>query len=153
MYFNTEHLKLLKSAEGKTLDKVYYHFWVNKANANDIFSFIEFIELQFIDTTKLILQKAEEMDEMILPLPNLDIALLNYNLQLEFKGSLQYQTRDASKGDAWKQLIGFEIDDVLVEEDEDGLFIAEAIIIGTHKHQTIIRLDNDGLEAEEYLIS
>jgi len=151
MYLNKEHLKLLKSAEGKILEKVYYHFWVNKANPEDIFSFLEFIEFQFTDEAKLILQKADDVNDMIIPVPSLDIALLNYNLQIEFNGSLQYQTRDASNGNAWKNLIGFEIDDVLVEED-DGFFIAEAIIIGTHKHQTIIRLENDGLEAEEYII-
>jgi hypothetical protein len=151
MYLNNEHLKLLKSAEGKILEKVYYHFWVNKANPEDLFSFLEFIEFQFTDEAKLILQKADDVNDMIIPVPSLDIALLNYNLQIEFNGSLQYQTRDASNGNAWKNLIGFEIDDVLVEED-DGFFIAEAIIIGTHKHQTIIRLENDGLEAEEYII-
>jgi hypothetical protein len=151
MYLNNEHLKLLKSAEGKILEKVYYHFWVNKANPEDIFSFLEYIEFQFKDEAKLILQKADDVNDMIIPVPSLDIALLNYNLQIEFKGSLQYQTRDASNGNAWRNLIGFEIDDVLVEED-DGFFIAEAIIIGTHKHQTIIRLENDGLEAEEYII-
>jgi hypothetical protein len=151
MYLNNEHLKLLKSAEGKILEKVYYHFWVNKANPEDIFSFLEFIEFQFTDEAKLILQKADDVNDMIIPVPSLDIALLNYNLQIEFNGSLKYQTRDASNGNAWKNLIGFEIDDVLVEED-DGFFIAEAIIIGTHKHQTIIRLENDGLEAEEYII-
>jgi hypothetical protein len=151
MYLNNEHLKLLKSAEGKILEKVYYHFWVNKANPEDIFSFLEFIEFQFTDEAKLIIQKADDVNDMIIPVPSLDIALLNYNLQIEFNGSLQYQTRDASNGNAWKNLIGFEIDDVLVEED-DGFFIAEAIIIGTHKHQTIIRLENDGLEAEEYII-
>jgi len=151
MYLNNEHLKLLKSAEGKILEKVYYHFWVNKANSEDIFSFLEYIEFQFKDEAKLILQKADDVNDMIIPVPSLDIALLNYNLQIEFKGSLQYQTRDASNGNAWRNLIGFEIDDVLVEED-DGFFIAEAIIIGTHKHQTIIRLENDGLEAEEYII-
>ena len=151
MYYNTEHLQLLKSAEGKTLDKVEYHFWVNKANPQDIFSFVEYIELFFKDNSKLVLQKAEEISEMILPVEKLDIALLNHQLQIEFKGSLQYQTRDASKTDAWKNLINHVIDDVLIEED-DGLFIAEAIIIGSHTHQTIIRLENDGLEAEEYIL-
>jgi hypothetical protein len=142
MYYNAEHLKLLKSAEGKVLNKVLYHFWVNKANLQDIFS----------DDSKLILQKAEEISEMILPLASLDIELLNHNLQVEFAGSLQYQTRDASNSKAWHNLINDTIDDVLVEEEE-GLFIAEAIIIGTHKHQTIIRLENDGLEAEEYILA
>lgn len=151
MYYNAEHLKLLKSAEGKILMKVFYHFWVNKANPQDIFSFVEYIEFQFADDSKLILQKAEEMSEMILPIPTLDINLLNHQLQVEFNGSLQYQTRDASNSKAWKNMINQVIDDVLVEE-EDGLFIAEALIIGTHKHQTIIRLENDGLEAEEYIL-
>jgi hypothetical protein len=151
MYYNTEHLKLLKSAEGKTLSKVVYHFWVNKANPQDIFSFVEYIELFFTNNTKLILQKAEELSEMILPVEKLDIDLLNHQLQIEFKGSLQYQTRDASKTDAWKNIINNVIDDVLIEEDE-GLFIAEAIIIGSHTHQTIIRLENDGLEAQEYIL-
>lgn len=151
MYYNAEHLKLLKSAEGKVLNKVLYHFWVNKANPQDIFSFVEYMELQFTDNSKLILQKAEEISEMILPLAELDIELLNYNLQVEFTGSLQYQTRDASNTKAWKNLINHAIDDVLVEE-EDGLFIAEALIVGTHSHQTIIRLENDGLEAEEYIL-
>ncbi len=151
MYYNAEHLKLLKSAEGKILNKVLYHFWVNKANPQDIFSFVEFMELQFIDNSKLILQKAEEISEMILPLAELDIDLLNHNLQVEFTGSLQYQTRDASNTKAWKNLINHTIDDVLVEE-EDGLFIAEALIVGTHTHQTIIRLENDGLEADEYIL-
>lgn len=152
MYYNAEHLKLLKSAEGKVLNKVLYHFWVNKANPQDIFSFVEYMELYFNDDSKLILQKAEEISEMILPLATLDIELLNHNLQVEFSGSLQYQTRDASNSKAWQNLINDTIDDVLVEEEE-GLFIAEAIIIGTHKHQTIIRLENDGLEAEEYILA
>lgn len=151
MYYNAEHLKLLKSAEGKILTKIYYHFWVNKANPQDIFSFVEYMEFQFADDSKLILQKAEEISEMILPIPTLDINLLNHQLQVEFNGSLQYQTRDASNSKAWKNMINQVIDDVLVEE-EDGLFIAEALIIGTHKHQTIIRLENDGLEAEEYIL-
>lgn len=151
MYYNAEHLKLLKSAEGKTLSKVLYHFWVNKANPQDIFSFVEYMEFQFTDNTKLILQKAEEVSEMILPLAELDIELLNHNLQVEFTGSLQYQTRDASNTKAWKDIVNHIIDDVLVEE-EDGLFIAEALIIGTHTHQTIIRLENDGLSADPYIL-
>jgi len=151
MYYNTEHLQLLKSAEGKTLEKVLYHYWVNKANPKEIFSFVEYIEFLFSDNTKLIIQKAEEISEMILPLAKLDIAFLNHQLQVEFKGSLQYQTRDASNTDAWKHLINHKIDDVLIEEDE-GLFIAEAIIIGSYTNQTIVRLENDGLEAEEYIL-
>ena len=151
MYYNSAHLHLLKSAEGKILEKVVYHFWVNKANPQDIFSFVEYIELQFSDFTKFILQKAEDINEMILPIETLNIELLNHNLQLEFKGSLQYQTRDASNTAAWKNIVNQVIDDVMVEEDE-GLFIAEAIIIGSRKHQTIIRLENDGLEAEEYIL-
>lgn len=151
MYYNAEHLKLLKSAEGKTLSKVLYHFWVNKANPQDIFSFVEYMEFQFTDNTKLILQKAEEVSEMILPLAELDIELLNHNLQVEFTGSLQYQTRDASNTKAWKDIVNHIIDDVLVEE-EDGLFIAEALIIGTHTHQTIIRLEDDGLSADPYIL-
>lgn len=151
MYYNAEHLKLLKSAEGKVLNKVLYHFWVNKANPQDIFSFVEFMEFQFTDNSKLILQKAEEVSEMILPLATLDIELLNHNLQLEFTGSLQYQTRDASSTKPWKDLVNHVIDDVLVEE-EDGLFIAEALIIGTHTHQTIIRLEDDGLVADTYIL-
>jgi hypothetical protein len=152
MYYNTEHLQLLKSAEGKILESVLYHFWVNKANPQDIFSFLEYIELSFKDKTNLILQKSEDISEMILPLTRIDLALLNHQLQIEFKGSLLYQTRDASKLNAWKHLINQLIDDVLIEEDE-GLFIAEAIIIGSHTHQTIIRLENDGLAAEEYILS
>lgn len=151
MYYNAEHLKLLKSAEGKVLNKVLYHFWVNKANPQDIFSFVEFMEFQFTDNSKLILQKAEEVSEMILPLATLDIELLNHNLQIEFTGSLQYQTRDASSTKPWKDLVNHVIDDVLVEE-EDGLFIAEALIIGTHTHQTIIRLEDDGLVADTYIL-
>jgi hypothetical protein len=151
MYYNAEHLKLLKSAEGKVLNKVLYYFWVNKANPQDIFSFVEFMEFQFTDNSKLILQKAEEVSEMILPLATLDIELLNHNLQIEFTGSLQYQTRDASSTKPWKDLVNHVIDDVLVEE-EDGLFIAEALIIGTHTHQTIIRLEDDGLVADTYIL-
>jgi hypothetical protein len=128
-----------------------YYFWVNKANPQDIFSFVEFMEFQFTDNSKLILQKAEEVSEMILPLATLDIELLNHNLQIEFTGSLQYQTRDASSTKPWKDLVNHVIDDVLVEE-EDGLFIAEALIIGTHTHQTIIRLEDDGLVADTYIL-
>jgi hypothetical protein len=40
-----------------------------------------------------------------------------------------------------------------VEEDDNGMFIAEAIIIGTRHHQTIINIENDGLNAEEYKIA
>jgi hypothetical protein len=109
------------------------------------------MEFQFTDNSKLILQKAEEVSEMILPLATLDIELLNHNLQIEFTGSLQYQTRDASSTKPWKDLVNHVIDDVLVEE-EDGLFIAEALIIGTHTHQTIIRLEDDGLVADTYIL-
>ncbi len=151
MYFNNEQLLLLKSIEGKLLTRVYYHFWVNKSKPDDVFSFVEYIELLMDDGSTLVLQKAEDND-MIVPLAAINIPELNEQLMGDFNGQLQYQSRNASKTKAWQHLVNTTIDDVLVEED-NGLFSAEVIIIGNKNNQTIIRLENDGLEAEEYEIT
>lgn len=150
MYYNEEQLILLKSIEGKLLTRVYYHFWVNKSKPDDVFSFVEYIELFLHDGSTLVLQKAEDND-MIVPLATINIPELNEQLMADFNGQLQYQSRNAGKTKAWQHLVNTTIDDVLLEED-NGLFSAEVIILGNEQHQTIIRLENDGLEAEEYII-
>ncbi|MES2726712.1 MAG: hypothetical protein V4643_06390 [Bacteroidota bacterium] len=136
--------------EGKLLTQVYYHFWVNKSKPDDVFSFVEYIELLMKDGSTLVLQKAEDND-MILPLAAIDIPTLNAQLMGDFNGQLQYQSRNAGKTKAWEHLVNTTINDVLVEE-ENGRFSAEIITIGNKNNQTVIRLENDGLEAEEYII-
>ncbi len=151
MYYNQAQLLLLKQNENKLLTEVYYHFWVNKSKPDEVFSFLEYIELFFSDNSHLVLQKSEDND-MIVPLASINIVVENEQLMKDFNGQLLYQSRNASKTKAWEHLVKTQIHDVLIEED-DGLFSGEAIVFGNKTHQTIVRLENDGLEANLYEIN
>ena len=60
MHFTDHQLKLLTSAEGKTLKKVVIYFWVNRFNPDAQVDLIDNVELMFTDDTNLVITCNEE---------------------------------------------------------------------------------------------
>ena len=60
MYLSTEQLTRFKQIENNIIKDVLYHFWVNKAVANEEFRFLEYIELRFQKGLHLFITKEED---------------------------------------------------------------------------------------------
>lgn len=147
MLYTKEELQLLLGMEGKTIEKVLYHQWVNNADAEGTMHFIDYMELLFMDHTKILLHRPDEQ-ERITPSIQVDIAALNADVIKEFKGKIKYVTKDFSETLLWKDLIGNPITAVLLDEDEPGIYTTEALVLEAGEAKVLIGLSmGEGLEA------
>ncbi|MDP1725627.1 MAG: hypothetical protein Q8M15_02500 [Bacteroidota bacterium] len=147
MLYTKEELQLLLGMEGKTIEKVLYHQWVNNAGIEGTMHFIDYMEMRFSDQTKILLHRPDEQ-ERITPLIHVDIAALNADVIKEFKGKIKYVTKDFSETLLWKDLIGNPITAVLLDEDEPGAYTTEALVLEAGEAKVLIGLSmGEGLEA------
>ncbi|MBC7382986.1 MAG: hypothetical protein H7296_08320 [Bacteroidia bacterium] len=147
MVYTKEELLLLQGMEGKLLQMVYYHQWVNNADTNGIMHFIDYMELQFTDGTKVVLHRPDEQ-ECILPLLMVNIPALNAAVVKEFNGKIKYVTKDFSDTLLWRGLIGRPLTAVLLDEDEPGMYTTEALVLEAGEAKVLIGLSmGEGLEA------
>ena len=149
MYLSTDQLTRFKQIENNIIKDVLYHFWVNKAVANDEFRFLEYIEIRFQKDIHLFITKEEETGDLQV-IQGIDIMKTNDALKVEFNGLIKYDSFKATNSTVWKPLLDDKIISVQMEE-EDGLFLGETVLlIGENGHEVLLHTLHEGLNATIY---
>ena len=149
MYLSTDQLTRFKQIENNIIKDVLYHFWVNKAVANDEFRFLEYIEIRFQKDIHLFIKKEEETGDLQV-IQGIDIMKTNDALKVEFNGLIKYDSFKATNSTVWKPLLDDKIISVQMEE-EDGLFLGETVLlIGENGHEVLLHTLHEGLNATIY---
>lgn len=149
MYLSVEQVMLFKQIEQKIITEVVYHYWVNKANPQEEFRFLEFIELKFDDSTNLFLKKEEDA-ECLQITAGFNIQKTNETLKAEFKGLIYYDSRKASNSLIWKPILNNRIAVIEMEKEEE-LFMGETILlVAADGYQVLLHTMPEGLDAEVY---
>jgi hypothetical protein len=104
--FSTEHLQLMKQAEGKTLRDVIYHYWQNRMQPGEIFEFIDKLELAFTDGYRLIIGTDEDEEEAMLLFPDFDAEATSLRLMHQFNGKISLRAEFGNTQALWENCIG-----------------------------------------------
>lgn len=143
-HFSDHQLRLLTSAEGKTLKKVLIYFWVNRLNPNAQIDLIDNVELVFSDDTTLVITCNDESTG-IQVIEDFNFDEEKAALKEEFGDKIKIIPIDASTTKMWTDVIGESIESVELSK-EDEQFLNDALILnfGTEKRSIGIS-PNDGL--------
>jgi hypothetical protein len=143
-HFTDHQLKLLTSAEGKTLKKVIIYFWVNRFNPDAHVDLIDNVELVFNDETSLVITCNDDSTGIEV-LNDFNFEEEKNALKQEFGEKIKMIPIDASTTKMWTDVIGETIDAIeLSKEDEQFLNDALIISFGTEKRSIGIS-PSDGL--------
>lgn len=148
-YFSYDHLKKLKATEGHVLKNVIYHNWINKANANDRFEFLDKLELQFDDLT--IVFTVPETDEAGLILAD-DFDGEKYRLQLlhEFGGKIDIRSDNMNSNVLWENAIGKKLITMGVVHEGDNVYSNSSALLDFGDEQLEVRPGIDGVIIEPF---
>lgn len=150
MYLSTEQLTCFKQIENNIIKDVIYHFWVNKAVAKDEFRFLEYIEIRFQKGLHLFITKEEDAGDLQI-IYGIDLKKTNAALKEEFNELIQYDSRNATNSLVWKPFLAEKIINVQMEEEENGLFLGETVLlIGENGHEVLLHTLHEGLNATIY---
>jgi hypothetical protein len=143
-HFSDHQLKLLTTAEGKTLKKVLIYFWVNRLNPNAQIDLIDNVELVFSDDTAMVITCNDESTGINI-LEDFNFEEEKAALKEEFGVKIKIIPIDASTTKMWTDVIGQTIESVELSK-EDEQFLNDALILnfGTEKRSIGIS-PNDGL--------
>lgn len=143
-HFSDHQLRLLSSAEGKTLQKVIIYFWVNRLNPDAQIDLIDNVELVFSDGSSLVITCNEDSSG-IQVLDDFNFEEEKAGLKTEFGDKIRIIPIDASTTKMWTDVIGETIEAVELSR-EDEQFLDDALILnfGTEKRSIGIS-PNDGL--------
>src|ERR1044072_2359764 len=100
-YFDFEELNALKALEKKTLLRVIYHNWQNKINPDEIFEFLDKLELIFTDGSKIILSASEDTPAGIIVVNDFDAEKTKLLLLHEFHGQIDYASEELTENPLW----------------------------------------------------
>ncbi|MGZ5190317.1 MAG: hypothetical protein ACXWCZ_04810 [Flavisolibacter sp.] len=143
-HFTDNQLKLITSAEGKTLKKVVVYFWVNRFNPDAHVDLIDNVELVFTDETSLVITSNEE-GTGIDTLADFNFEEEKAQLKQEFGDKIKMIPIDASTTKMWADVIGETIEAFELSK-EDSQFLNDALIISFGIEKRSIGISpNDGL--------
>jgi len=143
-FLSNHQLKLLTSAEGKTLKKVLIYFWVNKLQPSESVELIDNVELHFIDDTTLVITCNDESSGITI-IDDFNFEEEKATLKLEFGDKIRMIPIDASTTKMWVDVIGETIESIdLSKEGEEYLDDALILNFGIEK-RTIGISPSDGL--------
>lgn len=143
-YFSDHQLKLITSAEGKTLQKILIYFWVNKLNPSESVELIDNVEFHFTDKSTLVVTCNDESNGLNV-IDDFNFEQEKADLKLEFGDTIRMIPIDASTTKMWVDVIGETIESIdLSKEGENYLDDALIINFGIEK-RTIGLSPLDGL--------
>ena len=149
-YFNFEDLTALKSLEKKTLSRVIYHNWLNKINPQEIFEFLDKLELIFSDKTKIVLSASEETPPGIFIEKDFDAEKNKLLLLHQFSGKIDFQSEELTDNPLWKILIGKKLLKVGVVDEGDNCYLNDAVLLDFGDEKMEIHPGVEGLIAEPW---
>jgi hypothetical protein len=143
-HFSDHQLRLLTSAEGKTLKKVLIYFWVNRFNKDAQIDLIDNVELVFTDDSSLVITCNDESTGIAI-LDDFNFEEEKASLKQEFGDKIKMIPIDASTTSMWKDVIGETIESFQLSK-EDEQFFNDALIINFGAEKRSIGISpNDGL--------
>lgn len=143
-HFTDLQLKLLTSAEGKTLKKVMIYFWVNRFNPDAQIDLIDNVELVFNDETSLVITCNEESTGIEV-LNDFNYEEEKAALKAEFGDKIKMIPIDASTTKMWTDVIGETIEAIELSR-EDEQFLNDALILSFGSEKRSIGISpSDGL--------
>jgi len=143
-HFTNHQLRLLTSAEGKTLKKVIIYFWVNRFNKDAQIDLIDNVELVFTDDTTFVITCNDESSGISI-LDDFNFEHEKEALKQEFGDKIKMIPIDASGTSMWKDVIGETIESFQLSK-EDEQFLNDALIINFGAEKRSIGISpNDGL--------
>jgi len=144
MHFTDHQLKLLTSAESKTLKKVIVYFWVNRFNPDAHVDLIDNVELVFTDDSTLVIT-CDEAAAAINVIDDFNFEAEKVQLKQEFGDKIKMIPIDASTTKMWADVIGQTIEAFELSR-EDEQFLNDALIINFGSEKRSIGISpNDGL--------
>lgn len=143
-HFTDQQLRLLSSAEGKTLQKVIIYFWVNRLNPEAQIDLIDNVELVFSDSSSLVITCNDESTGINV-IDDFNFEEEKAALKAEFGDKIRIIPIDASTTKMWTDVIGESIEAVELSREGEQ-FLNDALILnfGTEK-RTVGISPNDGL--------
>lgn len=147
-YLGHEALAMLVAAQGRTVEKILCHLWVNRINKDAPVELIDNLELHFTDKQKLTISCNEAGDA-------LDVIRFDFNqaataLNAEFEGKIRMFAVDASSTKMWEQVPGKKLTAVKVMKEEE-FHKSESILLEFDDERRIVSISPlDGLIIDYY---
>ncbi len=126
-HFSDHQLRLLSSAEGKTLQKVVIYFWVNRLNPEAQIDLIDNVELVFTDGNALVLTCNEDSSGLEV-LADFNFEEEKAALKAQFGDKIRIIPIDASTTKMWTDVIGENIEAVELSKEGEQ-FLDDALIL------------------------
>lgn len=136
--FSVNELLKLNSMQGKILANVIYHNWVNTADGNSKYVFIDKLELNFLDGVKIVLNAGEDSDALRI-IENYNLSQDILEIEKDFEGKITIVSELANKNEYFADIIGKEISSVQLSKD-GGDYLADAIVLEFEKERRLIAL-------------
>lgn len=131
-YLSNEALARLVAAQGRTVEKVICHLWINRIAKNAPLEIIDNLELHFKDGQKLTIScnaTGEALDVV-----DFDFAAVSAAIETEFEGKIRLFAVDASAATMWEDVIGLQLQAVkVVKEGEYHAAGSLLLEFGTEK--------------------
>ncbi len=147
-HFTKSEVEQLTSLEGKTLESVHYHHWVNRAKPNQPLDFVEYIELRFDNDAPLFLHAPEEL--MAIQLVIVDVDAKQKELNEQFKGVIQLQTEDARNLAEWRDAIKKPLLKTELIKDSTKSYVNDVIYFKFADHAVEIFPNVEGIGVDIY---
>jgi hypothetical protein len=150
-YFSFDDLLALKAMEKKKLSKVIYHYWQNKTRPEELFEFLDKLELHFGNGESIILTTNEEVEPGIQVARDFDPEKSRLMLLHEFDGKIDMRSEDLTDNPLWEPAVGKTILMVGVVDDGDECFRNDAILLNFGDGEMLeIHPGIEGLIVEPY---
>ena len=149
-YFDFEDLLALKSLENKILTHVIYHNWQNKINPDDVFEFLDKLELGFSDGTKIVLTASEDIPPGIFVEKDFDAEKNKLLLLHQFNGKIDFQSEELTENPLWEPVVGKRLLKVGVVDEGDNCYLNDAILFDFGDEKMEVHPGIEGLIAEPF---
>jgi hypothetical protein len=149
LHFSGQDLLKLKEAEGKKLTGVIYHNWINKSNPNELFEFLEKLELRF-DRGSLVITVPETEEDGLQVAHDFDAEKQRLLLLHEFNGKIDIRSDEMSNNVLWENAINKTLHSIRLVHENGTEFSNASILLDFGDEQLEIRPGMDGVIVEPY---
>ena len=150
-YFSHEDLTSLKSLEHKKLVRVVYHNWQNKSRKDEMFEFLDKLELGFGDGTKIILAASEDAEPGIYIERDFDSEKTRLMLLHEFNGQIDYNSEDMTDNPLWAPVKDRILQMVGLVDDGENTYRNDSVLLNFGDNELLEILPGmEGLLVEPY---
>lgn len=144
--FNKQELQLIAQCKKhKTIQAVFYHFWINLSIPEEKFVFVDTIEVVF-DAQNRLFFKINDDDSGFNIKTNYNFEAEQQLLHEQFQGVLSLKRIDVSSATIWKDKVSKPLIAIAVEADEERAggnylvvsFVTEALEINYNQESGLI---------------